>query len=264
MAEQGQWCGIALDSQVQPGLSNPVIVQEQMLALWRGEGGKDPAHESAPHSLPNPVQIWEDRCPHRGMRLSFGYVRGDVLHCIYHSWGFRTNGQCVQIPAHPELPPPKSVRAKPWPAQVCCGIVWTRLERDVDHDCTAPPPDLGCTQQGWQPVRSLYVNASATQLEAALTTFDFGADFGTAARLTRPQDRVLLLALEGGLNKGLELLLALQPVSDSHSGLHMVARERTTNQPGDADNTAQPCSIQTRIKLAQRLQRLRREVEQQQ
>jgi len=225
-----QWHGIALDKQVQAALSNPVIVQGEQLAMWRAERS-------------GTVQVWEDRCPHRGMRLSFGYVRsdahGDVLHCIYHSWGFRVDGQCVDIPAHPGVAPPKSLGAKPYPVHMRYGIVWTNLQRSE----SAPPPDFDCPPDGWEPVRSLYVKAGAERLMDVLKNFDFGMP----AHVTHQQANGLRLAL----NDGFELLLAMQAVANEHTGLHAVLR--ATNNTDD--------TTRIRLALAKRLQRLRAVVE---
>lgn len=49
---------------------------------------------------------WQDFCPHRGARLSFGTVKHDTLSCGFHGLTYNREGQCVQIPAHPELAPP--------------------------------------------------------------------------------------------------------------------------------------------------------------
>jgi len=224
-----QWHGIALDKQVQAALSNPVIVQGEQLAMWRGEQS-------------GTVQVWEDRCPHRGMRLSFGYVRGDVLHCIYHSWGFRVDGQCVDIPAHPGVAPPKSLGARPYPSHIRYGIVWTNLHRTE----SAPLPDFDCPSDGWEPVRSLYVKASAGRLMDALKSFDFGMP----VRVTHQQANGLRLAL----NNDYELLIAVQrvadKVADDHTGLHVVLRAANTDDTTPA-----------RLALAKRLQRLRASVE---
>jgi len=225
-----QWHGIALDKQVQPALSHPVIVQGEQLAMWRGEMQEGAA---------GAVQVWEDRCPHRGMRLSFGYVRDNVLHCIYHSWGFDVSGQCVDIPAHPDVAPPKSIRANPYPIQCRYGIVWTNLERSEP----APLPDFACPLDGWEPVRSLYVKASIERLTHTLKTFAFGAP----AHTVRQQDNGLLLTLENGL----DLMIALQAVADDHTGLHMTARPQN-------DTSA---TLPARLALAKRLQRLRMSVE---
>jgi len=224
-----QWHAIALDKQVQAALSNPVIVQGEQLAMWRGQASAT-------------VQVWEDRCPHRGMRLSFGYVRGDVLHCIYHSWGFRADGQCVDIPAHPSVAPPKSLGAKPYPSHIRYGIVWTNLHRTE----SAPLPDFDCPPDGWEPVRSLYVKASAERLMDALKNFDFG----TPARIMHQQANGLRLALDNDV----ELLLVVQMVANElandHAGLHAVLRAANTDDTTPA-----------RLALAKRLQRLRAAVE---
>lgn len=79
-----QWNAVALDSQIRASSSNPVIVNDYAVALWRSASGE--------------VNAWEDRCPHRGMRLSLGFVEGDNLRCIYHGWGYAPDGQCKGDP----------------------------------------------------------------------------------------------------------------------------------------------------------------------
>jgi nitrite reductase/ring-hydroxylating ferredoxin subunit len=217
---QNEWRGVGLDGQVQPASSNPVIVDGEMLAMWRGEDG--------------PVRIWEDRCPHRGMRLSFGFVRGDALRCIYHGWSYRTDGQCIEIPAHPELTPPKTICASSYPAESRYGIVWTNLERGGP----APFPDLG-PDEGWLPVRSLYVNRPAGQVEAAVESFDFGAP--SSIRLKNPSAILL------GIGSQMEMLLAIQPVNADRTGLHAVVRGKNASA--------------ARADLARRMQQLRAEIE---
>src|SRR5690606_3940652 len=113
------------------------IVNGYGLTVWRGATGQ--------------VQVWEDRGPHRGMRLSFGFVRGERLVCLYHGWEYGQGGQCGFIPAHPELEPPKTICAKTYAMRSHRGIVYTNL-------AAAPsavwPEDPAA---GWHPVRSLYV-----------------------------------------------------------------------------------------------------------
>jgi vanillate O-demethylase monooxygenase subunit len=43
-----------------------------------------------------------DRCIHRGMRLSQGWIKDDRLVCPYHGWSYDCNGQ-VQSPSTPSL-----------------------------------------------------------------------------------------------------------------------------------------------------------------
>lgn len=40
-----------------------------------------------------------DRCPHRGMPLSFGNFDGENIECAYHGWCFNKQGTCTKIPA---------------------------------------------------------------------------------------------------------------------------------------------------------------------
>ena len=45
------------------------------------------------------VAAMRDLCPHRGMPLSFGRMRGDCIECAYHGWRFDHKGRCRDIPA---------------------------------------------------------------------------------------------------------------------------------------------------------------------
>jgi phenylpropionate dioxygenase-like ring-hydroxylating dioxygenase large terminal subunit len=40
-----------------------------------------------------------DNCPHRGVPLSEGWFKDDVIQCCYHGWQFSTQGVCQNIPA---------------------------------------------------------------------------------------------------------------------------------------------------------------------
>ena len=47
------------------------------------------------------VRLLEDRCPHRGSRLSLGWNRGDRLACWYHGLQVGTDGTVLRVPAVP-------------------------------------------------------------------------------------------------------------------------------------------------------------------
>ncbi|WP_281662962.1 Rieske 2Fe-2S domain-containing protein [Paraburkholderia fungorum] len=71
--------------------------------------------------------VWENRCPHRGVRLSLGHHRGEALQCQYHGWQFSSgSGACRFVPAHPDAAAP-AVAVKTWPVEVHYGFVWTCL-----------------------------------------------------------------------------------------------------------------------------------------
>ncbi len=59
------------------------------LVIWRDSAGE--------------LHAWEDRCPHRGMKLSMGVLADDTLTCPYHGWRFGKEGRCHRIPALPDL-----------------------------------------------------------------------------------------------------------------------------------------------------------------
>ena len=52
-----------------------------------------------------------DLCPHRGARLSQGWLAGDRLVCGYHGWQYDASGRCVCIPQNdPSTPIPVSYK----------------------------------------------------------------------------------------------------------------------------------------------------------
>ena len=66
-----------------------------------------------------------DECPHRGGRLSQGWVDGDALVCPYHGWRYDVGGICVAIPAQdPETPISPRARLDCVQAAERYGLVW--------------------------------------------------------------------------------------------------------------------------------------------
>jgi phenylpropionate dioxygenase-like ring-hydroxylating dioxygenase large terminal subunit len=56
-----------------------------------------------------------------------GKVEGERLVCPYHGWSYDERGKCVNIPAHPNYPPPEKARVKVYQARVCYDLVWVSL-----------------------------------------------------------------------------------------------------------------------------------------
>lgn len=107
------------------------------MALWRSATGK--------------LALAADRCPHRGMRLSHGFVRDEALSCIYHGWRYGTDGQCLKIPAHPDLEPPAAIKVATCTVAEAGGVIWMAFETPAEE-----PP----TFAGYTPLRAL--NLAAT------------------------------------------------------------------------------------------------------
>lgn len=116
------------------------------LAVWRASAGT--------------VNVWEDRCPHRGVRFSIGNIIDDELRCQYHAWRFASGtGACTSIPAHPRNKPAAAICARVYPAIVRGGLIWTRLD---DGEEPLPAPANGIV------LRSIYIERPAAAVEAML------------------------------------------------------------------------------------------------
>src|SRR5882762_5985068 len=73
-------------------LGKPVV-------LYKGDSGR-------------PVAL-DNRCAHRGAKLSNGRLEGDCVRCMYHGLKFDQTGRCVQIPGQDNIPPKLGVRSYP-------------------------------------------------------------------------------------------------------------------------------------------------------
>jgi len=82
----------------------------QPLCIWRDAAGV--------------VHAWEDRCPHRGTRLSIGRVDGDKIICAYHGWQFDARGRCTLMPADPAFKPSANACAKTYAVTERYGLIW--------------------------------------------------------------------------------------------------------------------------------------------
>lgn len=93
----------------------------QELAVWRADDGA--------------VNAWENRCPHRGVRLSIGTNLGHALKCRYHGWTYESgSARCIAIPCHPRLTPAAAIRVRAYPCTERRGHVWVRLAEEGDGD----------------------------------------------------------------------------------------------------------------------------------
>jgi phenylpropionate dioxygenase-like ring-hydroxylating dioxygenase large terminal subunit len=86
------------------------------IVAWRDSTGK--------------IHVHDDRCLHRGAKLSLGKVVNNTLRCGYHGWCYDSSGQCVTIPtskaAESRLAP--RLRLPVFECQERAGIVWAFFE----------------------------------------------------------------------------------------------------------------------------------------
>ena len=146
---------VSLSGGVEPGARTGTSVGGQPVVVWRGADGH--------------ARAWADSCPHRGMRLSFGFVRRDQLTCIYHGWSFGevpgdAKARCLSVPAHPDMPPPAKAFVTALPVAEALGMIWV----GTAPGDTEPPRGAAALAAAVHPVRSVTVHAPATALRAAL------------------------------------------------------------------------------------------------
>jgi len=115
-------------------------------------------------------------CPHLGAHMGHGgKVEGNKLRCPFHSWAFRPDGFCVDIPYAKAIPPitKREPIARPYPVVEKNGVVWAwyhpeRVEPLFDVIEHAP-----FSEAGWaQPIRRFWSFASNPQ-EIAENGVDF-------------------------------------------------------------------------------------------
>jgi phenylpropionate dioxygenase-like ring-hydroxylating dioxygenase large terminal subunit len=92
------------------------------IVVWRDSHGK--------------LHVHDDRCLHRGAKLSVGQVLGDQLRCAYHGWCYDTSGQCISIPtsktAQTKLAP--RLRLESFETQERAGLVWAYFTVEAVYD----------------------------------------------------------------------------------------------------------------------------------
>lgn len=126
------------------------------LAIWRADDGN--------------VNVWENRCLHRGVRLSLGLNEGAELKCVYHGWRYANRSAgCTYIPAHPADAPARTICNRTYPRAEAAGLVWTALDPEAPF---ALPRGVPATAF---PLRALPVWASPQTVRAGLEAAGFAA-----------------------------------------------------------------------------------------
>ncbi|MEE7493324.1 oxidoreductase [Methylobacterium oryzae] len=179
-----------------------VVVDGMDLAVWRGDDGK--------------TRAWENRCPHRGMRLSYGFVRGNRLTCLYHGWGYDGDGACVSIPAHPTLTPPKTIKVARYACVEAAGLVWVAAEGANDP--------LRAPDGRWLPAQTIDLDLTLADARAAVAAAAVEAQAADSAYagsgIETSDDSPLVTFVDA--RSGSRVLCALQAVADDRTALHVL------------------------------------------
>ncbi|WP_197034911.1 Rieske (2Fe-2S) protein [Herbaspirillum sp. RV1423] len=183
---------------------NQVILaraSELEIALWRDSAGTLHANQN--------------RCPHRGMRLHFGFVRDDRLNCLYHGWSYDNQGQCKYIPAHPSHTPSGVIFLQTHGVQEAYGVIWKG----------SPPalPEHVAAMRS-KPVRSVYLSAALTQVRAAMSSPSFAAaGEHNLQHASIDENSGYWLPTDDGRVAQNGCLYALQDAGEGKTGIHLVA-----------------------------------------
>ena len=169
------------------------------LAIWRSASGV--------------ISAWENRCPHRGMRLSHGFVRGESLACAYHGWHYGCDGACNKIPAHPELEPPESIQVNSFSVQEHRGIVWVNTIDAVQP--VSLPENLSA-------VRSLTINSDPGSVVKVFSSFPQLAETSNLRLNTTVSENPLVLSFSDDSNSDC-VLIAFQQSGPQTTVCHVLA-----------------------------------------
>ncbi|CCD29059.1 Rieske (2Fe-2S) domain protein [Candidatus Glomeribacter gigasporarum BEG34] len=76
----------------------------------------------------------QERCPHRGASLLYGFVEGTNIRCAYHGWLYNQAGECIERPFESE----KANRIckkmiESYPTHECGGLIFAYLGPAVDQ-----------------------------------------------------------------------------------------------------------------------------------
>jgi nitrite reductase/ring-hydroxylating ferredoxin subunit len=219
LASFSTWVPVGLGQTLPAMAVQRCQVLDQDLAVWRGADGV--------------VRAWQNRCPHRGMRLSFGFVRENRLTCVYHGWAYDGSGACVAIPAHPTLEPPKTITVERFSCIESQGLIFVAPEAVSG----APPTANG----NWIACRSIAINAPPAHVTNSLANAVFlpftGIKLGALGidpgfkRYSVPVDASIVAygsraigphVLQAKCSGSESILCGVQPVAERLTVLHLL------------------------------------------
>ena len=116
------WQPVAIAKNYPPGVAKRIKMLGDFYTLYRGEGGE--------------FHLVQDRCPHRGTSLAYGWVEGDSIRCRYHGWKFAGDGQGEEFPAETATYA-RSICLKSYPVRNYLGAVFVYFGQDE-------PPEFPC------------------------------------------------------------------------------------------------------------------------
>ena len=186
------------------------------LALWRADDDF--------------VNVWENRCLHRGLRLSIGQNDGLELRCQYHGWRYANRSAgCTYIPAHPVDAPARTICNRTFPSVERYGLIWS------GEDPVGELPEIEALENSETLVlRSISVNAPIELVLGHLANYRFSItgdpdNFATTSRNFLDERSISLTATSD--DGELTVVFFVQPVDSNRS----VIRGALCNSPLGAE-----------------------------
>ncbi len=177
------WHPVALATHMPPGSMLGTHLLDTALVVWRDSLGK--------------LHAWEDRCPHRGMKLSMGTLVDDTVRCPYHGWEFGAGGGCRRVPALPQLRATDlKACATTFAVRERYGLVWVCLGTPVQEVLPFPEFDDARLRKVWcgpYEVRASGPRLVENFLDLAHLAFVHEGILGVPERAAVPDYRVEVL-----------------------------------------------------------------------
>jgi phenylpropionate dioxygenase-like ring-hydroxylating dioxygenase large terminal subunit len=107
------WYFVGYCDELDPGEVRPLHYFGRDLVLFRDEAGK--------------AGMLDAHCPHLGAHLGYGgTVKGDLIHCPFHGWGYDVNGWCRDVPYAKVMPPicKRQAVIHAYPLREANGVIW--------------------------------------------------------------------------------------------------------------------------------------------
>ena len=207
------WIPLLASAMLEPNEVVQVFVSGAEVAVWRSAAGH--------------VQVWENRCPHRSVRLSLGRVEGESLICAYHGWRFAAaNAACQHIPAQPTQRAPASLCAKAYSVRVQDCMIWfaglgstpvNEIGKSTVSDVPAAQDHLFCG--------SVVIHADMADISAVLLKQGFIGSEDTNGPAYRWQN----------MSATPDLRIYITPHNIQQATLHMLLSPMTANTELAAD-----------------------------
>lgn len=122
-----RWYPLCLFEELEQRNPLPKKILDKDLLVFKTESGQ--------------YSVIEDRCCHRNVNLSLGYIKGEHVKCAYHGWEFATDGSCAHIPS---LPPdkriPNTCKVDSYFFRTDYNIIWVWLGDEELKDSVDIPP----------------------------------------------------------------------------------------------------------------------------